>query len=180
MWSFSPLTTTHQLQYPITELGIKKGGYLYHQSNSNGLGGIVNNIIIEVCESSLNADLLKKKLNFEGCGAIVSFIGITRDMEDGEKVLRLEFDAWRDQLKPTLQKIAENTINEFGISGVAIAHRVGIVGPQENIVAIHVCSAHRKEAFLACSHIIDELKKQAPLWKKEVTESGATWKEGLG
>jgi molybdopterin synthase catalytic subunit len=153
---------------------------IYPQSNRNGLGGIVNNIIIEVCESNLDAELLKKKLNFEGCGAIVSFVGITRDLEDGERVLQLEFDAWRDQLMPTLKNIAENTIKEFGVSGIAIAHRVGIVGPQENIVAIHVCSAHRKEAFIACSHIIDELKIQAPLWKKEVTESGATWKEGLG
>lgn len=140
----------------------------------------MNNIIIEVCESSLDAELLKSKLNFEGCGAIVSFVGITRDIDDGEKVLQLEFDAWKEQLNPTLQKIAENCKEEFEISGIAIAHRVGIVGPQENIVAIHVCSKHRKEAFLACSKIIDELKIQAPLWKKEVKESGATWKGGLG
>ncbi len=140
----------------------------------------MNNIIIEVCESNLDAELLKSKLNFDGCGAIVSFVGITRDIDNGEKVLQLEFDAWKEQLNPTLQKIAENCKEEFKISGIAIAHRVGIVGPQENIVAIHVCSEHRKEAFLACSKIIDELKIQAPLWKKEVKESGATWKGGLG
>ena len=140
----------------------------------------MQNIIIEISESNLDAEKLKKKLNFEGCGAIVSFVGITRDLEDGERVLQLEFDAWRDQLIPTLEKIAERCKNEFEVSGIAIAHRVGIVAPQENIVAIHVCSPHRKEAFLACSNIIDELKIQAPLWKKEVTESGSIWKGGLG
>ena len=140
----------------------------------------MNNIIIEISESELDAELLKNKLNFEGCGAVVSFIGITRDLEDGERVLQLEFDAWIEQLKPTLRGIAETIKEEFGVSGIAISHRVGVVGPQENIVAIHVCSPHRKEAFLACSKIIDELKIQAPLWKKEVTESGAKWKSGLG
>ena len=140
----------------------------------------MNNIIIEISESELDAELLKNKLNFEGCGAVVSFVGITRDLEHGERVLQLEFDAWIEQLKPTLSGIAETIKEEFGVSGIAISHRVGVVGPQENIVAIHVCSPHRKEAFLACSKIIDELKIQAPLWKKEVTESGAKWKSGLG
>ena len=140
----------------------------------------MNNIIIEISESELDAELLKNKLNFEGCGAVVSFVGITRDLEDGERVLQLEFDAWIEQLKPTLSGIAETIKEEFGVSGIAISHRVGVVGPQENIVAIHVCSPHRKEAFLACSKIIDELKIQAPLWKKEVTESGEKWKSGLG
>ena len=140
----------------------------------------MNNIIIEISESELDAELLKNKLNFEGCGAVVSFVGITRDLENGERVLQLEFDAWIEQLKPTLSGIAETIKEEFRVSGIAISHRVGMVGPQENIVAIHVCSPHRKEAFLACSKIIDELKIQAPLWKKEVTESGAKWKSGLG
>ena len=54
------------------------------------------------------------------------------------------------------------------------------MGPQEPIVAIHVGSPHRKEAFQACEWLIDELKKQAPIWKKEVTSEGETWKEGLG
>ena len=140
----------------------------------------MKNIIIEISESELDAELLKNKLNFEGCGAVVSFVGITRDLEDGERVLQLEFDAWIEQLKPNLSGIAETIKEEFGVSGIAISHRVGTVGTQENIVAIHVCSAHRKEAFLACSKIIDELKIQAPLWKKEVTESGSKWKSGLG
>ena len=140
----------------------------------------MNNIIIEVCESELDSELLKKKLKFDGCGAIVSFIGITRDLEEGEKVIKLEFDAWFERLGPTLREIAERNKELFQVNGIAIAHRIGVVEPQENIVAIHVCSPHRKEAFLACSNIIDELKKQAPLWKKEVTESGEKWKQGLG
>ena len=76
--------------------------------------------------------------------------------------------------------LAEQAIDRFGLKSVAMAHRTGSVGPGENIVAIHVASPHRKEAFEGCSWLIDELKGQAPLWKKEVKPSGATWKAGLG
>ena len=68
----------------------------------------------------------------------------------------------------------------FQVLSVAMAHRVGIVKASEDIVAIHVGSAHRKPAFKACEWLIDELKKQAPLWKKEVTDKGVQWKAGLG
>ena len=92
----------------------------------------------------------------------------------------MEFDAWQDKLSETLHGLAEQAIDRFGLKSVAMAHRTGSVGPGENIVAIHVASPHRKEAFEGCSWLIDELKGQAPLWKKEVKPSGATWKAGLG
>ena len=95
-------------------------------------------------------------------------------------MLRLEFDAWQDKLTPVLSRLAEEAMHTFGVRSVAMAHRTGSVGPQEPIVAIHVGSPHRKEAFQACEWLIDELKKQAPIWKKEVTSDGETWKEGLG
>ena len=79
-----------------------------------------------------------------------------------------------------LERLAHEAIKQFGVLSVAMAHRTGSVGPQEPIVAIHVGSPHRKEAFQACEWLIDELKKQAPIWKKEVTTDGETWKEGLG
>ena len=111
---------------------------------------------------------LRSMLHTEGCGAIVSFIGITRGMDDGEEVLRLEFDAWQERLSQTLRGLAEDAMSQFGLHSIAMAHRTGSVGPGENIVAIHVASPHRKEAFEGCSWLIDELKRQAPLWKKEV------------
>ena len=83
-------------------------------------------------------------------------------------------------MTPVLYQLAKQAIAQFGVLAVAMAHRTGTVGPEEPIVAIHVGSPHRKEAFLACEWLIDELKKQAPLWKKEVTTLGETWKAGLG
>jgi len=137
-------------------------------------------VLVEEAPLVLQPSELLKRLPTRGCGAVVSFVGITRETEGEEAVLRLEFDAWKDHLTPVLERLGEEAIATFGIGFVALAHRTGSVGPQEPIVAIHVASPHRKEAFDACSWLIDELKKQAPIWKKEVTSSGETWKEGLG
>ena len=137
-------------------------------------------IIIEEAPNALDETALKNKLPLDGCGAVVSFLGITRGMEGDAEVLRLEFDAWQQQLTPVLHGLSGQAMDAFGVHCVARAHRIGAVGPQEPIVAIHVGSAHRKAAFKACEWLIDELKKQAPLWKKEVTSEGATWKAGLG
>ena len=137
-------------------------------------------VLVEEAPDVLRPDLLRSRLNTEGCGAVVSFVGLTRETEGEADVLRLEFDAWQDRLTPVLKGLAEQAIQNFGVMAVAMAHRTGSVGPQEPIVAIHVGSPHRKEAFLACEWLIDELKKQAPIWKKEVTSEGETWKEGLG
>ena len=138
------------------------------------------NIFIQDAPNSLDINALRKQLNTEGCGAIVSFVGITREMDEGEEVLALEFDSWKEELSSTLRTIAIAAKEKFPIKSIAMAHRTGMVGPQENIVAIFVASPHRKDAFEGCSWLIDELKSQAPLWKKEIKPSGSTWKTGLG
>lgn len=137
-------------------------------------------IFIQEAPESLDVDKLRSMLHTDGCGAIVSFIGITRGIDEGEEVLRLEFDAWQEKLSETLHGLAEDAMSKFSLHSIAMAHRTGSVAPGENIVAIHVASPHRKEAFEGCSWLIDELKMQAPLWKKEVKPSGETWKAGLG
>lgn len=138
------------------------------------------NIIIEDAPIALDSNALLEKLPKQGCGAIVSFLGITRGQDGDNQVLRLEFDAWQDKLSSVLQRLAQQAIDDFAVTAVAMSHRTGSVGPEQPIVAIHVASPHRKQAFTACEWLIDELKKQAPLWKKEVTDKGSTWKAGLG
>ena len=139
-----------------------------------------NRVIVEEAPDVLDPNALLAKLPTDTCGAIVSFIGITRGIDNGKQVYSLEFDAWQSKLNPTLQRLGGEAIEKFGIEYAALAHRTGSVGPAEPIVAIHVSSKHRKEAFQACSWLIDELKAQAPIWKKEVREDGEEWKAGLG
>jgi len=128
----------------------------------------------------LDPESLRDMLDSEGCGSVVSFVGLTRGEEGGVKVERLEFDAWEERLPRVLTELAEQAIELFGAISVVIAHRTGSVGPGEPIVCIHVASPHRSEGFEACSWLIDELKRQAPLWKKEVRADGEVWKAGLG
>jgi len=137
-------------------------------------------ILIENAPEIIDSGGLKKRMNLEGCGAVVSFLGITRGEENGIQVIQLEFDAWLEQLSGVLHELAEQAIQKFEVLSIAMAHRIGIVKASQEIVSIHVGSAHRKAAFKACEWLIDELKEQAPLWKKEVTEEGEEWKSGLG
>ena len=128
----------------------------------------------------LDPEELREMLDSEGCGSVVSFVGLTRGEEQGTKVERLEFDVWEERLPEVLSELAEHAIELFGVFSVVIAHRTGSVGPGESIVCIHVASPHRAEGFEACSWLIDQLKRQAPLWKKEVRADGEVWKAGLG
>jgi len=136
--------------------------------------------VVMEAEGPLDPHHLLAELDTEGCGAVVTFVGLTRGTEGDDRVLRLEFDAWKGQLESVLERLAREAMADQGVMAVAMAHRIGAVEPNEPIVAIHVASPHRQQAFAACSWLIDELKRQAPLWKKEVTTAGETWKEGLG
>ncbi len=128
----------------------------------------------------LDPESLRHELEVEGSGSVVSFVGLTRGEDDGITVERLEFDAWEERLPDVLNELALQALDQFGVSSVVLAHRTGSVGPSEPIVCIHIASTHRAEGFEACSWLIDELKRQAPLWKKEVRADGEIWKAGLG
>lgn len=143
-------------------------------------GGDVKDVIITIESAKLEPDELRKMIDSDDCGSIVSFIGLTRGIENSIKIRELIFDAWEEKLPNILKRLGDESIKKFGVKKVIISHRIGRVSPKEPIVCIHVASTHRKEGFIACSWLIDELKSQAPLWKKEVREDGVIWKKGLG
>ncbi|HJL54837.1 MAG: molybdenum cofactor biosynthesis protein MoaE [Candidatus Thalassarchaeaceae archaeon] len=140
----------------------------------------MSKVTVVVEPEKIDSESLRKLLDIKGCGSIISFVGLTRGEADGVEVERLEFDAWEEKLPSALQSISLDALEKFGVNSVVIAHRTGSVEPEEPIVCIHVGSVHRSEGFEACSWLIDELKRQAPLWKKEVRADGAIWKPGLG
>lgn len=107
-------------------------------------------------------------------GAIVTFLGTVRD--DG--IQMMEVEAFKEAATTELELIRCEAMDRFGLISVQVAHRTGRLAVGESIVAI-VCSApHRDEAFEGCRYIIDELKKRAPIWKKERGENGERWVEG--
>ena len=93
---------------------------------------------IRIETSHLDPESLRKEIDTEGCGSIVSFVGITRGQEDGHRGDYLEFDAWEDALPGVLSDIAEQPLADFGVKCIAMSHRIGVVPRGEPIVCIHV------------------------------------------
>ena len=137
-------------------------------------------VAVSVTEGPIDTIGLLSELNKDGVGAIASFIGIVRPVNESEEVLSLEFETWDEKLPQVLIDIGNKALNQYNLHSISITHRKGTVLPGEIIVCIHATSTHRAEAFAGCSWTIDELKRQAPIWKKEKTQSGSYWIEGLG
>jgi molybdopterin synthase catalytic subunit len=108
-------------------------------------------------------------------GAVVSFIGLTRDMNEGDPVEQLFLEHYPGMTEKALRKIAEEAVQRWELEGCRVVHRVGEMAPTEAIVVVAVAARHRKAAFLGCEFVIDYLKTQAPFWKKERTHQGERW-----
>lgn len=113
------------------------------------------------------------------CGAVVLFLGTTRDHHDGRRVLRLDYEAYERMALEALAVVEREAVARHGVTSCRIVHRLGEVPPAEASVAVVVTAAHRAPAFDACRWAMDEVKRAAPIWKKETyAEGGAGWVEG--
>ena len=110
-------------------------------------------------------------------GALVSFIGQVRDMNDGDEINTLTLEHYPEMTQKALQVIETEAKTRWDVIDALIIHRVGTLKPQDQIVLVAVTSAHRGEAFHACEFIMDYLKTSAPFWKKEATNQGERWVE---
>ena len=110
-------------------------------------------------------------------GAVVTFVGTVRDVNDGDSVATLELEHYPGMTEKALEAIVEEARARFDLRGVLVIHRVGLLAPAEPIVLVAVTSAHRGEAFEACRFVMDYLKTRAPFWKKERTPAGDRWVE---
>ncbi len=113
-----------------------------------------------------------------GRGAVVTFEGDVRAETQGRAVVRLEYEAYLPMAERTLRQLAEELEREHG-AAVAIVHRVGHLAPGEAAVVIACAAPHRTPAFRACEAAIERLKREAPIWKREVFADGSAW-VGLG
>jgi MoaE-MoaD fusion protein len=125
----------------------------------------------------LNEEIARLKTSSSSIGAIVTFLGTTRDFSKGRQIAKLDFEHYPGMAEKKLGEIRERAIKEFGVIDVLIIHRVGTMPVGDDIVLIAVASGHRDEAFKACRFCIDELKRITPIWKKETTPNGEVWVE---
>jgi molybdopterin synthase catalytic subunit len=108
-------------------------------------------------------------------GAIATFIGTTRNNNDGRTVIALDYDGYAEMAEKELARIGEDAKKRWQICRMAIVHRLGPVQITEASVVIAVSSGHREAAFAACRFAIEEIKRTVPIWKKEVFEGGEVW-----
>ena len=110
-------------------------------------------------------------------GAIASFIGLVRDLNEGDEVLGMTLEHYPGMTEKALAGIIAESKQRWDIIDALVIHRVGELRPLDQIVLVVVTGAHRGAAFAACEFIMDYLKTQAPFWKKEQTAQGARWVE---
>ena len=119
-------------------------------------------------------DALRSRLQGTA-GAVVSFIGLVRDMNEGDAVTGMTLEHYPGMTEKALAEIASDASSRWNLIDAIIIHRVGPMSPNDRIVFVAAASKHRKEAFLACEYMITTLKTEAPFWKKETTPIGTRW-----
>ena len=108
-------------------------------------------------------------------GAVVTFVGTTRNVNAGRNVKRLEYEAFASMATKEMRSLAAQAKKRWPLRKVAMVHRTGVVPVGEASVAIAVSAGHRGEAFDACRWLIDRLKEIVPIWKKEHYRGGEVW-----
>ncbi len=128
----------------------------------------------EITSQAINPTALRKELLDPSCGAYVQFDGWVRNHNEGQRVLRLEYEVYEPLAVKEGQCIIDEAIKRFGISNAFCVHRSGLLEMSDVAVVVGVSSPHRDAAFQACRYIIDETKARLPIWKKEHYENGDT------
>lgn len=132
--------------------------------------------MITLQKGTLNVGEIEAAVQSEKCGAVLVFVGRTRDNFEGKTVLQLEYEAYEKMALKEMHRIAKTITERWSNSLVAIVHRLGVVPIGEASVVIAVSTPHRDAAYQASRFAIEELKKNVPIWKKEIYEESAQWK----
>lgn len=135
----------------------------------------MNLIRVQTEDFDLSGEIAQLRAHNPRVGAVVSFVGTVRDLNEGASVAEMELEHYPGMTEQALRVIVEQAKVRWPLFDALVVHRVGPLKPQDQIVLVACTSAHRGEAFAACEFIIDYLKTDAPFWKKEQTPDGARW-----
>jgi molybdopterin synthase catalytic subunit len=127
---------------------------------------------VRVSEQPLSLDGLAARVRDPRAGAVVTFSGVTREVE------RLEYEAYAEMAAERMGTIAAEAVERHGLCAAAVEHRIGDVPLSEPSVIVAVSAPHRGEAFSGAREIIDRVKAEAPIWKKEMEGEAGRWVEG--
>lgn len=130
---------------------------------------------VQTEDFDLGKELAALRAGHPEVGALASFVGLVRDINDGESVAGMTLEHYPGMTEKALQSIIDEAKGRWDIVDALVIHRVGPLRPCDQIVLVAVTSAHRGAAFAACEFIMDYLKTRAPFWKKEATADGGRW-----
>ena len=133
-------------------------------------------VSIQSQDFDLSAEIDALRASDGDVGAVATFTGTVRDRTGGGPTISaMELEHYPGMTEKAIEAMIDQALVRFDIRGARVIHRVGVLQPLEQIVLVAVTSAHRGQAFQACEFLMDYLKTQAPLWKKESTPEGARW-----
>ena len=136
---------------------------------------MMSSVRVQTEDFDVSAEMLTLRKRNPKIGAVASFIGVVRDLNDGDSVSTLTLEHYPGMTEKSLEAIVQQAKDRWDIYDALIVHRVGTMRPLDQIVLVIVTSAHRGESFQACEFLMDYLKTRAPFWKKEVTPEGERW-----
>ena len=132
---------------------------------------------IQTADFDVSAEIAALRRGDPKIGAVASFIGLVRDVNEGGAVAEMSLEHYPGMTEKAIEEIISQARARWSVLDALVIHRVGRLKPMDQIVLVVVASGHRGDAFAACEFIMDYLKTRAPFWKKEQTGQGARWVE---
>lgn len=136
-----------------------------------------NKVFVHIQKEPIQPELGENFVGDPAAGAINVFIGTTRNHHEGETVLDLYYDCYVEMAVKELRIIALEVREKFNLKKAWIVHRIGRVPIEEASIVVAVSAAHRKQVFDATAEIMNRIKEDVPIWKKESFEGKTVWKE---
>jgi molybdopterin synthase catalytic subunit len=135
------------------------------------------NLVTGLQREPLDADALVARIRDDAYGGLVVFEGIVRTPDGDREIEALEYEAWEERAPAMMEQIAREVGEKCGAPALVAVHRLGRVTPGETAVVCAAAAPHRAEAFAATRDLIDRIKIEVPIWRKEIASDGERWME---
>ena len=139
--------------------------------------GVGMSVRIQTADFDVSAEIAALRRSDPKIGAVASFIGVVRDVNEGGAVAEMTLEHYPGMTEKAIEEIVDQARSRWQVLDALVVHRIGKLKPADQIVLVAIASGHRADAFAACEFIMDYLKTRAPFWKQEATGSGARWVE---
>jgi molybdopterin synthase catalytic subunit len=132
-------------------------------------------IQVQQTDFDVSSELKRLSAHDRTIGALVSFVGLVRDINEGQSIQAMTLEHYPGMTEKALLEIAQEAQQRWPLQGITIIHRIGDLMPSDQIVLVITASRHRHAAFESADFLMDFLKSKAPFWKKENTPEGSRW-----